>query len=109
MHWLKKRSSGIIFLQETHCTEGLENIWRKDWKGQAVFCNGSSSARGVAILISERIDLVINEIIRDNTGRFLLLDTTFEGQQLILLNIYAPTKDDKNLQCKFFDFVEENN
>ena len=88
-------------------SECLETSWRKDWKGQAEFSNGTSSARGVAILISGSIDLIINKVVKDNTGRFLLLDTTFEGQQLILVNIYAPTKDDKSLQCEFLDFVHE--
>ena len=50
---------------------------------------------------------MINEIIRDNTGRFLLLDTTFEGQTLILANAYAPTKDNQDLQYKFIEFVQE--
>ena len=91
--WLRKYHNGIIFLQETHANESVEKTWKREWKGQAEFSHGKSSARGVAILISDKVDLVINELIRDNTGRFLLLDTVFEGQPLILVNIYAPTKD----------------
>ena len=105
--WLKKYHNGIIFLQETHATESVEKSWKKEWKGQMEFCHGKSSARGVAVLISDKVDIVINEIIRDNTGRFLLLDTTFEGQSLILVNIYAPTKDQMALQSEFFSFVRD--
>ena len=107
LNWLKKFHKGIIFLQETHSTESSERYWKSEFKGQIEFSHGKSSARGVATLISKDIDIIINEIIRDNTGRFLLLDTTFEGQTLILCNVYAPTKDDLDLQYKFIEFVQE--
>ncbi len=106
MNWLSKYSTGIIFLQETHSVEISEKYWRKDWKGQIEFCHGSSSARGVAILLPSSIDITINEVIRENTGRFLLLDTRFENQSLILINVYAPTKDKTSLQRGFLHFVQ---
>ena len=53
------------------------------------------------------MDIHIDEIIRDNTGRFLLLDTTFEGQKLILVNVYAPTKDQREMQINFLEFIQE--
>ena len=107
LSWLKKYHSGVVFMQETHSTELSERDWKKVWNGQIEFCHGKSSARGVAILIAKDINIHINEIIRDNTGRFLLLDTTFEGQRLILANIYAPTKDQRELQMNFLDFIQE--
>ena len=107
LSWLKRYHSGIIFLQETHSTELSEKEWKKIWNGQLEFCHGKSSARGVAILIARDVDIHINEIIRDNTGRFLLLDTIFEGQRLILVNVYAPTKDQREMQLNFLDFIQE--
>ena len=104
-NWLKKYHNGIILLQETHSTEASEKFWRSDWKGQVEFCHGTSSSRGVAILISKELNININEIIRDNTGRFLLIDAEFEGQNLIIANIYAPTKDHSDLQAEFLDFL----
>ena len=101
MNWLRKYSNGIIFLQETHSVKVSEQLWRNDWKGQIEFCHGSSSARGVAILVPLSIDLTIKEVIRDNTGRFLLLDTTFENQSLIIINVYAPNKDKTKRLLKF--------
>ena len=90
--WLKKYHKGIILLQERHTTEIIENYWHNELKGQIEFCHGLSSARGVAILISNNINITINEVIRYNTGSFLLLDKIFEGQNLILVNIHGPTK-----------------
>ncbi len=105
LNWLKRSYSGIIFLQETHSTKANENYWFDIWEGTIEYCHGKSSARGVAILISPSVDIVINEIIRDTTSRFILLDTTFNDQNLILTNIYAPTKDKIELQKEFFHFV----
>ena len=106
-HWLKKQYNGIIFLQETHCTEALISQWEKDWKGQIYFSNGSSTSRGVATLFSDNLDISVNNIIRDDYGRFLLIDATFDGQQLILANVYAPTEDDTTAQCNFLDYINE--
>ena len=29
--WLKNKNLSIIFLQETHCTNELEDVWRTGW------------------------------------------------------------------------------
>ena len=67
----------------------------------------SSSACGVAILISPEIDIVVHSVDTDSDGRFILLNTTFEGQNLIIVNIYSPTKDKPSLQKEFLNFVHE--
>ena len=103
--WLKKYYNGIILLQETHTTHEIEQQWIKDWKGQAYFCHGKSTSRGVAILISPNLDIEIQNIIRDKNGRFLLLDTTFQNESLIIANVYVPTKDKKQEQLDFLDFL----
>ena len=106
-HWLKRFHDGIIFLQETHSCSATEPLWRRDWKGQSFFSHGKSSARGVAILISVNLNVIVNEIICDSAGRFLLLVCSFEGEQIILANIYAPTKDKMPLQIEFLDFLRQ--
>ena len=70
-------------------------------------CHGSSSARGVAILISPEVDIKVNNVDTDDNGRFILLDTTFEGQTLIIVNIYSPTKDKPELQKEFLSLVHD--
>ena len=107
LHWLQKKHNGVIFLQETHTTYANESYWKSMWKGQIEFCHGLSSARGVAILIPNHLDIIINEVIKDNTGRFLLLKASFENQPLILANVYVPTKDQQNLQLEFLRFISE--
>ena len=43
---LKASSDEIFLLQETHCTSENEKLWKKDWDGEIIFSNGTSSKRG---------------------------------------------------------------
>jgi len=105
--WFKKSHPGITMLQETHSTETNEKLWKSQWGHAIEFCHGTSGSRGVAILFDKNYDYEILKIQRDCDGRFLLLYLLIENQPFVLVNIYAPTKDDINGQLKFFDFVTE--
>ena len=48
-----------------------------------------------SVLIDDRLDLKINKIDSQNYGRSLLLDVMIEGYNIILVNVYAPTKKTK--------------
>ena len=65
------------------------------------------NSRGVAILFPSKCDYELYEVIRDNTGRFLLLDLKVNGQPYVLVNIYAPTKDKAFEQRAFLEFIDE--
>ena len=53
------KKAEILCLQETHCVSQLEDIWRNEWEGQAFWSHGTSTARGVCILISKKLNLEI--------------------------------------------------
>ena len=80
MSWLEDKGCGIILLEETH--SALEN-----WNGIVKFSHGSTNSKGVAILISFQLDIVISDIVKDNNGRFLLLDCTISESRYIIVNI----------------------
>ena len=44
--WLVNSDADIFFLQETYSTRDIENIWRKQWKGEVFFSHGSNHSRG---------------------------------------------------------------
>ena len=48
-NYIKKNTSGksIIFFQETHSTQKVENLWRHQWCGDMIFSHGTSGSRGV--------------------------------------------------------------
>ena len=103
-----KKENSFICLQETHCTDSLINIWKKEWNGHIEFSNGSSNSKGVAILFPDNFDLEkIVYVDKDDDGRFLLVTVKLDNTEITLINLYAPTKDHKKEQICFINMVKE--
>ena len=94
--WLRKRKPDVVFLQETHSTQGNEVSRRKEW-GAILFCpHGANNARGVAILIRNNFDCKVEESIIDTNGRFIIiLRVLLSGEPALLVNIYGPNRDNE--------------
>ena len=105
--WLSKNHNGIIFLQETHSSRIIEKEWERDWNGDIVFNHGTNKSCGVAIQFPNKMDVKINETKTDDNGRLLLLDVIIDDQNIILLNVYAPTKDRPDQQMLFLDKMKK--
>ena len=45
--WLVNSDVDIFFLQKTYSARDIENIWRKQWKGEVFFSHGSNHSRGI--------------------------------------------------------------
>ena len=85
-------------------TQKYEKCYTK-WSGaRCYFAHGDSNSKGVAVLIYDRRVKVINAD-PDPKGRYLLLELSDNDcdKPLILLNVYAPTKDKTAAQA---DFIE---
>ena len=93
--YIKEKMSGIIFLQETHTVQSDLIQWQKEWEGQVYISSGTNQSKGVAVLISPNIELTLEKQEIDSNGRYILLNGTFNGRKLCLLNVYAPTADKK--------------
>ena len=90
----------MIFQQETYSTEEREKRWIKEWGSQIYFSHGSSNSRGAAILLKRGIDIVVKKSFGDTRGRFIVLETKINDEEYILINVYAPNKDEQSV--KFF-------
>ena len=55
-NWLAKSSVDICFLHKTYSTSEVENIWKKQWKGDMFFLHGTGHSRGVFILVKDQLD-----------------------------------------------------
>ena len=67
--WIQKQDPYIHCLQETHLKTKDTNILKvKGWK-KVFHANGDQNKAGVAILISDKIDLEIEAVKRDKEGR----------------------------------------
>ena len=93
--WCRKQKADVIFLQETHSTKDNETIWKREW-GAPLFCShGANNARGVAILIRNNFDCVVEVTVVDTNGRFIILKVILKGEQAVLVNVYGPNRDNK--------------
>ena len=108
--WLKTSHFGITMLQETHTISTDHKCWTNEWEGKIFFSDGDSNAKGVAILIPKEFisDFELIELKQDNNGRFLLLNCKLFKLELILVNVYCPTKDNQSAQTNFYNFIYEN-
>ena len=83
----------ILCLQETHSDEESIQMWKNEWGGQLIVSHGTSTARGVMILVkkSSKIDILSEYSYpggRSCAGTFLIENTAIH-----LVNIYGPNKD----------------
>ena len=52
--------------------------------------NGKQKKAGVAILISDKIDLKIVKITKDKEGQYIMIKGSIEEEDITIVNIYAP-------------------
>ena len=70
-------------------SERTENIFH---------ANGKQKNAGVAILISDKIDLKIKNITRDKEGHYIMIKGSIQEEDIKIVNIYAPKAMPKNAQ-----------
>ena len=94
-NYLKKHSSpkAIVFLQETHSTKKVENLWKSCGKGSIHFSHGTSNSAGVLIAFLEGLDVKIEATFTDNGNRLLILKAKIQDNPVILVNYHAPNEE----------------
>ena len=58
------------------------------WKNIS-HANGKQKKAGLAILISDKIDLKIKKIIRDKKGHYVTIKESIQEEDITIINIYA--------------------
>ena len=84
-----KTNRYICCLLETHFRP--KNTYRlkvRGWKN-IFHANGNQKKAGVAILISEKIDLKI-KITKDKEGHYIMIKRSIQEEDITIVNIYAP-------------------
>ena len=102
---MKRNKADIVMLQEAHGTRETNKLWCAEWGGQAVFANGASNAKGVAILFSKKFSLS-TEIIRDINGRFIICKQKVGDHSICVANLYAPNRDDITFFADVFRHID---
>ena len=61
----------------------------KGWK-KIFHANGEQKKAGVAILISDKIDFEIQNMIRDKERHYIMIKGSIQEEDKTIINIYAP-------------------
>ena len=61
-------NADFLCIQETHSTndKDVENMWRNEWGGGAIFSHGTSASRGVAVFYRKEFKSSIKNIECDS-------------------------------------------
>ena len=62
--------------------------------GTVFFSNGTSGSRGVCILVRRGLGIDVKEVRRDDQGRLIFVKGVFEGNSILLGNVYCPNTDE---------------
>lgn len=103
---IKRDSPDILFLQETH--QKSEDINRMYLKGMQVYekAFGSSKSRGVATLISNRVQFEKNKVIADIDGRYLIITGCINEEKITLVNLYVSNVNQKDFLNKITELLQ---
>ena len=97
-----------MLLQETHSELSIEKKWKEEWAGDIYFSHGTSSSKGVCILIPHKLNITINDKITDSEGRLIILNINYDSCKYILCNVYFPTRDHKTEQNNFMKILQDH-
>ena len=87
--WIRKHDPHICCLQETNLrTKDLHRLKVMGWK-QIFEANGQEKKAGVAILISDKIDVQRRALKRDPEGHIIILKGRIHQEDINIVNIYA--------------------
>ena len=88
--WTQKQDPYICCLQETHFRP--KNTYRLEVRGwKNIFhANGKQKKAEVAILISDKIDLKIKKITRDEERHYMMIKGSIQEEDKTIISISAP-------------------
>ena len=86
--WIPKQDPYLCCIQETHFRPNIQTKVR-GWKN-IFHANGRQKKAGIAILISDQIDLKIKKITRDKEGHYIMIKESIQEEDITIVNIYAP-------------------
>ena len=94
--WIQKQDLYICYLQETHFrARDTYRLKVKGWK-KIFHANGNPKKAGVAISISEKIDVKIKTVTRDKEGHYIMIKGSIQEEDITIINVYAPNIEHLN-------------
>ena len=98
----------ILFLNDTRLGKSGQDSFVNQHLDYLFFFNSSSSqSRGVDILIKKSCPLDVISSWGDIEGNILILNCNFDGEQIILCNVYGPNRDRPLFFSNLFDKLND--
>lgn len=92
---IKREQHHIIFWQETRMVKSEHGKLKKGGFKNTFFSSYTCGhARGVAILIANKVDFQLSDQIVDKDGHFVLVRGILDSKEVMLLNVYRPPGQD---------------
>ena len=60
-------------------------------------------------MIKQNTPIQVNEVVTDDTGRYVILKCSIGSEKYILANIYAPNEDDPHFFDELFKAIDKFN
>ena len=88
--WIQKQDLYICCLQETQFRpQDTYRLKVRGWRN-IFHANGKQKKAGVAIFISDKIDLKIKKITKGKEGHHIMIKESTREEDITIVNIYAP-------------------
>ena len=103
---MKKENLHVMFWQEIHLNDmeheklkklGFKNTFHSSYK--------KGKRRGVAILISNRVNFQLVSTFCDSEGRYVLVKGYLDQKEVTLVNVYNPPGQDHSCIREIFDLI----
>ena len=89
-NWIGSQNPSVCYIQETDLTcKDTKRLKIKGWR-KIYQANGEQKKKGIAILISDKIDFKQTKIKTDKEGHYIMVKRSMQQEELMILNIYAP-------------------
>ena len=87
--WIQKQDPYICCQQETHFRPKDTQRLKVGGQKNTFHASGKLKKAGIAILISDKIDLKIKKITRDKEGHYIMIKRSIQEEDITIVNIYA--------------------
>ena len=78
---------------------------RAMWGYDCILNGNNTNSNGVAVLFKNNFDFRLHTVIRDDEGKYIILDIEMLGKRMTLVNLYAPSSGD---HPEFFEKIEKD-
>jgi len=102
-------SPDIICLCDTRLDCNLEQTLKNEANYNCYFNSLNSAARGVAILISKKTNILVIHEVKDLEGNMLILNLAYEQKSISLTCIYGPSQDSPIFFQNVFNQINNTN